>query len=607
MKWNLQELCHQRILPKNPLSVRHSHLLITGLALLLVSPSLLIGFQVDDYLQRGILLSKTSDAWPAHCPPDLFAFTDGNPARNYKLIDRGIMPWWTPLAFKARFFRPLASLTHAFDYRVYPDSPCLMHAHNLLWLLLLIVSARAFYRQLSHHGFIPATLALLFFAFDDARGYPAGWIANRNVLIAGVFGFSAIRMHLLWRETLRIRFLFASLSLYLLALLSSEAGIAVMCYIMAALFLEQGTHRVRWIAMLPSSAMTAAWWIAHHAAGYGTYGSGMYRDPLVEPIEFFRSITANLPILLESQFGIIPASLASISGDGTRTVFWAFCVLFCSALAYGLYPFLRTDRTARFLATGTLLSVLPICATFPHERLLVFTGLGASGLIAQLIAHTRTEPLRLSMSLRVLSVIGLLFHGILAPLLLPLSAISPVLIGESVAHLDQALPIDSALPSDSLILINPPIPFLAHHVLIRRETLGRVTPEHFRVLGPGTSSIHVTRLSEDSIRFDADPPFLTAPLDRLFRGPSIPLLTGTVIDLSDMRLRVLSSGAILCDLKHSADSGRYRWFCYDQNRIVPFVLPQPGSMVRLDPQSVLPFMNVRIRSDRSFPECFGWF
>ncbi len=606
MQFKLQKLCQQRILPGISRTTRHSHLLITGVALLLASPSLLIGFQVDDYLQRGFLLSKTPNTWSARCPHDLFAFTDGNPIQNHELIERGIIPWWTPLDFHVRFFRPMASLTHAFDYLLYPDSASLMHAHNMLWFFLLILCARAFFRHLGSHGYIPITLALLFFAFDDARGYPVGWIANRNILIAGVFGFSAIRFHLVWRETHRIRFLSASLAFYMLALLSSEAGIAVLCYIIAALFLEKGNSRGRWLAVLPSSAMTAVWWITHHAAGYGTYGSGMYRDPLIEPIEFLRSVIINLPILLESQFGVIPASLASISDDGIRVVFWTFSILYCSAIAVFIYPLFRTDSMTRFLTTGTVLSVLPLCATFPHERLLVFTGLGASGLIAHLIECGSTQPLRSSGAYRVLAVVLFLFHGILAPLSLPLSAISPMLIGETVAQMDRALPADARLRSDSLILFNPPIPFLAHHVLIRREALGRVIPERYRVFGPGTSRIHVTRIAEDSIRIDADPPFLTAPLDRLFRSPSIPLTTGTIIDLSDMRIHVLDSGSIRCDLMFPADSGQYRWFCCDRGRIVPFILPEPGNRRSLEPQSVLPALNIRISLNRSFRECFGW-
>lgn len=43
-----------------------------------------------------------------------------------------------------------------------------------------------------------------------------------------------------------------------------------------------------------------------------------------------------------------------------------------------LRPILRARPEARFFATGMLVAVIPICATVPHDRLLLYVGFGAS-------------------------------------------------------------------------------------------------------------------------------------------------------------------------------------------------------------------------------------
>jgi hypothetical protein len=47
---------------------------------------------------------------------------------------------------------------------------------------------------------------------------------------------------------------------------------------------------------------------------------------------------------------------------------------------------LRRDRSSRFWALGMLLSIVPACATFPMNRLLMHAGIGFAAILAQFIA-----------------------------------------------------------------------------------------------------------------------------------------------------------------------------------------------------------------------------
>src|SRR6185437_9125528 len=127
-------------------------------------------------------------------PPEMFRFFRGDPERAGRIIDKGLYPWWTYPAVKAEFLQALTVLTHRLDYALWPDSPLLMHAHNLLWLGMAVGLAGCFYRRMLGATWVAGAAALVF-AVDDARGATAGFIANRNVLVAATFGIASLIAH----------------------------------------------------------------------------------------------------------------------------------------------------------------------------------------------------------------------------------------------------------------------------------------------------------------------------------------------------------------------------------------------------------------------------
>jgi hypothetical protein len=154
---------------------------IAGLiALVLTLPSLTTGFMADDFVQRAVMLQpdglEGSFGSTIH---DLFTFANGDPERMEQLIDRGMYPWMTTHDLKLSFWRPLTGLTHWLDYQLWPNSALMMHLHNLLWFVVMVILAGYFYRE-TMGVTLTAGLACLLFAIDDAHAWPAAWIANRN-------------------------------------------------------------------------------------------------------------------------------------------------------------------------------------------------------------------------------------------------------------------------------------------------------------------------------------------------------------------------------------------------------------------------------------------
>ncbi len=108
------------------------------------------------------------------------------------MMDEGILPWWTQPDIRGAFFRPLAALTHLFDWRVVGHWPVLHHAHSLAWFTAALLAAGAFFREWLGPG-RRAALATLLFAVDESHALPAAWVANRNALLVLTFAALAAR------------------------------------------------------------------------------------------------------------------------------------------------------------------------------------------------------------------------------------------------------------------------------------------------------------------------------------------------------------------------------------------------------------------------------
>src|SRR5208337_4627783 len=113
-------------------------------------PALNLGLIADDLPQRAVELRP--DQLPPRMqetgnPPDsgrfstvlldLFGFSR-NPQCLSSMKSYGTLPWWTSDKLKLSLCRPVAALTHWLDYRLYPDSPALMHAHNIVWFAAVV-------------------------------------------------------------------------------------------------------------------------------------------------------------------------------------------------------------------------------------------------------------------------------------------------------------------------------------------------------------------------------------------------------------------------------------------------------------------------------------
>lgn len=587
-------------------------LLLAALAVALSLPALGLGFQLDDHYLRLALSRPPQDPAWARPASDVFAFFKGDPAFTRQARDHASVPWWTAEELRLAFWRPLSGLTHGLDFSLWPASPAAMHAHSLLWLGACVAAAAVFYRRLE----LPpaaAGLAGLLFALDDGHGTPAAWIANRNALVASFFALLGLLAHHRWRaEGWRPGALLAPLCLAL-GLLGGEMALATGGYLLGyALFVDRGTWRARLATLLPGAVVGLGWALLYRGLGYGTRHSVLYVDPLGSPLEFAGALAERGPILFFGQWAL-PADLHGALSPAARQVLWLAACGLVAGVAALLWPLLRRERTARFLAAGLLLSLVPAAATFPSSRLLFLASLGGAGLLAQWLVAAWARPA--GGLTRAVAWAAVALHVVLAPLGLLGAASGVELLGQVPTRAAATLPREPGLAGQHLLLVNTPSAFLSAQSLLEHGLSGGPRPARAHVLGSGLGALRVTRLDErrlalrpaggylappGSVARDGapvPPPFdqhyILAIFDRLYLGHE-GLVAGQRLALGGLAVEVptLTADGRPAEARflfeHPLEDPGYRWLEWHAGGYRAFAPPPVGVSVELPPPAVWP-------------------
>lgn len=551
---------------------RHLVLVAVSLGVLLTLPSLWNGFQSDDLTHRYVLLQKTGPLpSPALSRLSLFAFVPHDPVRTMAMVNWGVFPWWTYPDLRLALFRPLTSLTHVVDYALWANHPFMMHVQNLAWYALLVGISTALYRRFL--GPVRAAgIAAIFYALDDAHGFGAGWLANRNAVICAALGLASVLLHDRWRTDGKAAFGFLAAALFGAALLGGEGAVASSAYLLGYAFFiepvrrsESGSFARRLASLWPYLVVGAVYVTLYKLNESGARFSGVYIDPATEPLRFLRFLGRHGPILLLGQLGMPPSDISAVLAPWLRVVFSASAALTVTFIAWMARQVLARVSAAdsaqaaslKFFAFGMLLSVIPISATFASNRLLFFVGFGAMGLVGPFMDHVAANDSQ--RRARVLAWIFLIVHGVFGPLSLPVTStalhIPMKVFNESI----KSFPHDEPdLVHKNVVMITNPIPLYSSMVGLDATLEGRPLPLSFRSLASATSDVEVERIDDRTLRIrpaDAFNPGIDqnrpsgserpvdvrrifVMLDSLFRNPDLPFRVGDKVALTGMSVEV---------------------------------------------------------------------
>jgi hypothetical protein len=567
---------------------------LAGVAL--CAPSLSNGFCWDDHWLR--LVGRHAPLLPGLplAPWDQFAFWRGDSATFLARRELGGVPWWTDEALRAVLLRPIASLTHALDQALWPESAVAMHAHSLVWFALLVVAAGWLYRQLMPAPWV-AGLATVLFAIDDGHGMPVGWIANRSAVISAVFAAVALGAHHRWRASgWRPGVLLAPLA-WVGALLCGEIAVGLGAFLLAyALCLDRARPLARAVSLLPCGVAYAAWHLSYRALGFGVAGLELYIDPAASPVRFARLALERVPVMLCSQLAVPSAGLFGMVTAQAARLWVGAAVVICALVALALAALLARDRLARFFGLATLLSIVPACGTAPHDRLLMIASIGGAGLVAVSLAAvaegaSAAWPAAARRALGTLAVVWLLVHGLHAPLSLPLQAVGMGLLGRATDRAMNAIPRD--IGTRTLMVVNAPFDLLCSQIPWWSLSVGREAPARLRCLGTSEHAVRVSRPSERELYLRVQEGYFDGRLDGLFRSLDRPLRAGDSVGLSDMTVEVLEltpdarPRQVRVRLHPHVDPGARVWMTWQGKGWVPFELPGVGESRVLAPARLL--------------------
>jgi hypothetical protein len=564
---------------------------LAAVAVAVALPSLGAGWQLDDLFHRETLLGET----PLVSPWEAFSTLRGDPAVLRAFVDLGLLPWWSAEDLRLAFFRFLSVATHRLDYALWPESPALMHAQNLVWYGLAVAAVTVLYRRVLGPTWV-AGLAALAFALDDAHVLPAAWIANRNAWVAMVFGIVCVVAHDRWRrDGWRPGAWLGPLALAL-ALAAGELGLSTIAYLTAYVtFLDRVPWRQRLAGFVPYAGVAAVWAALYRCLGFGVSSSGWYIDPVASPGRFAAALVYRAPFLLLGQWTGVPAEAGGLLAPRFPAGMWFHAVGFVAVLGLLLLPVVRRDAVARFLASGMCLSLIPIAGAVPQNRELLFVGVGGMGLVAQLVEGAFGAPpwrpgsRAWRWAARGFAVLSLPVHLLLAPLVGPLQLATWKELTAPTEAAVGSLPNDPALAAQDLVVVDAPdfLYFVSPIEPIRRLR-GLPVPRHVRVLANGLSPIAVTRRDASTLDVDLERGLFRSAFARLYRDADHRFTPGQVIALTGVTITIVETAQdgtptrIRYRFDRPLEDPTLRWVRWEEPAYVPFTLPTVGETVHLE-------------------------
>ena len=568
---------------------------LAAFGIVLTLPSLFIGWAMDDHLLRYASAGGEGISSELYKPTGLFGFL-GDPEVVRSLKERGSLPWWTADGFLLAFWRPFSSLTHWVDFRLWPENPLLMHLQSVLFYGLLVFVVTHLYRQTLTPVWV-AGLAALLFAVDDAHGQAVAWISARSSLLATIFGSLTLIAHDRWRmRGWKAGAILGPLA-FLLSLLSKEMGAAFGGYVAAHVaFVDKYPWRTRIGALAPYVVVLLGWRLLYRVLGYGVSASGMYVDPLAEPLNFAAAAVERAPAMILGLWAQPPADLATFGPEPLPTMIWLLGTTLLVLLFILFKPFLDGERTARFWATGMILSLLLTTTSLPANRYLLVPSLGAMGLLALFLQGWREGWPGSSRShvwrslAKVSAVFFLVIHLVLAPFALAYSTWALAAPAGVATNIARSLPDDPELSEQQLGIVNAPDFLLFTGFLFPIRFMEQLpVAKRQSVLATGPVELELRRVDERTIAIRSDQGFPSGFTDRVYRNDDQQFAPGQKIQLPGMDVEIIAihdenlvrEAVFRFDVP--LEDRSLRWFRWDAGAFVSFQPPGIGDTIRLEP------------------------
>jgi len=310
----------------------------------------------------------------------------------------------------------------------------------------------------------------------------------------------------------------------------------------------------RFLHLWPFLLITVGWRAIYGALGYGVSGSGLYTDPVRNPLRFLELFPDRLLVAAGELFAI-PSHMSLFAGPYWHYIFVGSSIVVLVSLISSLVPLLSGSRELKYWGSAALLGCLPLCTTLPAPRLMLFSGIAAFPLIAHIIAFlirtlsgstTKTTERKFSrIALTITKPLTYVLAGFFLILHLLVSPVYAFVFGEQLKMTADYykthasfFPSGPATGSKSLVVLNAP-EFLAtlmasyYHVLD-----GKTHPARTLLIGVTKETVVLSRPKEDILRLRVEGGYLKEPTSTAYRDPTIPFEVGYQVNYATIIVTV---------------------------------------------------------------------
>jgi len=539
------------------------------------------GFVADDAYHLLILQGEKTPA----ADGSMFTFAVGDPAVTKPFIENGPYPWFTLPELKIVFCRPLSSALHRIDFALFGPHAIFWHLHAMLWYLALVL----LWALIARKTLTPpvAALASLIFAIDDVHWMPAVWLANRNALVACMPVLFGLYAHIRWRQENWRPGLPLSIAGYMTGMLGGEAWLGFLAYVAAYEFFGRSdSFSTRARCLAPAAICAIAYAIAYKILGFGVYGSGVYLEPLSKL--YFEAAPSRVLALAGGLLLAAPVDIWALA----EQAHWPLIVSGILGLVL-FVPLLRrcwpaldeTDRRAlRWLIPGSAMSLVPVIAAFPMNRLLLAPSMGACVVVAVVLRHWwNTRRIRRARLAGAVCAAIAYLNLIHAPIGWPAQSAFVTWIGIVSQRWYVNAPIDDTrVAQQDVVLLAANEPMTLMYPPIVRRVAGHPLPGAWNALSSSTSDHIFKRTGVDSFELESVRGSMIQGLFAgLLRGPDFPFTIGETIALRNIQITVLevTDGAprkIAVECKQALEDPSLNILVWKDFTLQKFKLPPVG-------------------------------
>jgi hypothetical protein len=238
---------------------------------------------------------------------------------------------------------------------------------------------------------------------------------------------------------------------------------------------------------------------------------------------------------------------------------------------------LVANRTLAFFGTGMVLSIVPFALGPLQDRLLLWSGLGAAGMLGELFAVPRSGFSKLQR--------GVTRMFLFTNLVVSLAFYVPTLFIYQLLEKPSQL-LANAIPAQDTVMFSGPWDIFSWYPPAIAAEKGRTWPEHFYVFYTGPEAMTVRRTGERTFRATVEQGWFMSPeTERFTRSSQLPFKAGDRVELELMTVmveKVTGDGRPLSVLfTFHVDPSAFAWMQWSRDGPIACPVPAIGMEQRL--------------------------